>query len=80
MACFRGPCLYLSKTCKMLSLGFTGFGDGLACDLGGTSREASMAGSWMGIRFPCPETIPCLVPFLDQTQPIIEGVRERVLE
>ena len=37
-----------------------------------------MAGSWMGIRFPGPETIPCLVPFPDQTQPTVEGVRELV--
>ena len=50
----------------------------MACDLGGTSRETSMAGSWMGIKFPGPETIPFLVPFPDQTQPTIEGVMERV--
>ena len=38
-----------------------------------------MAGSWMGIRFPGLEAIPCLVPFLDQMQPAIEGVRETFL-
>ena len=31
----------------------------------------------MGFRFPYPETIPYLVPFSDQTQPTIEGVRGR---
>ena len=61
-------------------VGAPGFGDGLACDLDGTSRETSMTGSWMGIRFPGPETIPCLVLFPDQTQPTVEGVRERFPE
>ena len=51
---------------------------GMACDLGGTSRETRMAGSWMGLRFPGPETIPCLVLFPDQMQSTVEGVRERV--
>ena len=49
----------------------------LACDLGGTSMETSMAGSWMGIRFPSLENIPCFAPFPNQTQSTIEGVRER---
>ena len=52
----------------------------LACDMGGTSREVSMAGSLIGIRFLGPETIPCLVPFPDQMQPTREGARERFLE
>ena len=32
----------------------------------------------MGIRFPGPETIHCLVPFPDQMQHTVEGVREMV--
>ena len=50
----------------------------MVCDLGGANREDMMAGFWMGVRFTGPETIPYLVPFLDQTQPAIEGVREEV--
>ena len=46
----------------------------MSSDLGGTSKEAMMAGSWIGMRFPTPETIPYLVLFSDHTLPTIEGV------
>ena len=49
----------------------------MVSDLGGTSRETMMAGSWMVLRYPDPDTIPCLVSFPDQTQPTVEGVRAR---
>ena len=46
-------------------VGFPRFAYGMASDMGGTSGDTMMASSWMGIRFPGPETIPCLVLFLD---------------
>ena len=58
----------------MLTWGLQDFAHGLASDLGESSTEKMMAGSWMGLGFPSPETIPCLVLFLDQTQLPIEGV------
>ena len=77
MAYSSGPCPCLSKTCETLSWGPQDLETFLACDLGGTTRERSMAVSWMGIGFLDLETIPCLVPFPDQMQPTVEGVRER---
>ena len=72
MACSGGPYLCLSKTCETLSWGpqeLEAVWLAIWVELG---RETIMAGSWMGIRFPGPETIPCL----DQTQYTVEGVRE----
>ena len=46
---------------------FPRFAYDLLYELGRTSRDTMIAGSWMGIRFPGPKTIPCLVLFLDYT-------------
>ena len=35
-------------------------------DLGGTDKDTIMASSWMGLRFPGLETIPCAILVPDQ--------------
>ena len=54
-------------------MGVPRFGNNIASNLGGTDKNTIMASSWIDFRSLGLETILCIVPFLDHTQPTIES-------